>query len=80
MGRQERIDLIRKIERQTNSKILVYITGDRHGLETKISHDVFPFIYKHLEKIENSQKINLFIYTTGGITISGYGIVNMIRE
>lgn len=80
MGRQERIDLIRKIERQTDSKVLVYITGDRKGLETRISHDVFPFIYKHLEKIGNSQKINLFIYTTGGITISGYGIVNMIRE
>ena len=80
MGRQERVDLIRKIERQTDSKVLVYITGDRQGLETKISHDVFPFIYKHLEKIGNSQKINLFIYTTGGITISGYGIVNMIRE
>lgn len=80
MGRQERVDLIRKIDRQTNSKVLVYITGDRKGLETRISHDVFPFIYKHLEKIGNSQKINLFIYTTGGITISGYSIVNMIRE
>lgn len=80
MGRQERVDLIQKIERQTNSKVLVYITGDRKGLETQISHDVFPFIYKHLEKIDNVPKINLFIYTTGGITISGYGIVNLIRE
>ena len=78
--RQQRIDLIRKIEKQTNSKILVYITGDRGGLESQISSDVIPFIYRHLEKIGQTSKINLLIYTTGGIAISGYGIVNMIRE
>lgn len=80
MGKKERIELIKKIEDATNSKILVYVTGDRRGLETRISSDVIPFIYKHLEKIGTTPKINLFIYTTGGITISGYGIVNMIRE
>ena len=80
MGRKQRIDLIRKIERQTNSKVLVYITGDRRGLETKIASDVIPYIYKHLKKIGNVSKINLFVYTTGGITITGYGIVNLIRE
>ena len=80
MGRQQRLDLIKKIEQQTDSKIIVYITGDRQGLQTQISSDVIPFIYKHLTKIEDSRKISLFIYTTGGLVISGYGIVNMIRE
>ncbi len=50
MGKKERIELIKKIEDATNSKILVYVTGDRRGLETRISSDVIPFIYKHLEK------------------------------
>ena len=80
MPKQERLDLIKKIEEKTNSKILVYFTGDRKGLETRISSDVIPFIYKHLEKFGTVPKISLLIYTTGGITISGYGIVNMIRE
>lgn len=80
MRRQERLELIKKIEEQTNSKILVYVTGDRMGLETRISSDVITFIYKHLDQIKHAQKINLLIYTTGGITISGFGIVNMIRE
>ena len=80
MGKKERIELIKKIEDITNSKVLVYVTGDRQGLETRISSDVIPFIHKHLEKIGTTPKINLFIYTTGGITVSGYGIVNMIRE
>lgn len=80
LTRQRRLDLIKKIEAQTNSKILVYITGDRLGLETKISSDVIPFIYKHLKKIGDVSKISLLLYTTGGITIHGYGIVNLIRE
>ena len=80
MTRQDRINLIKKIEVATDSKVLVFITGDRQGLETRISHDVIPFIYKHLEKIGETQKINLFLYTAGGVTISGYSIANMIRE
>ena len=80
MGRQQRMDLIREIERQTDSKVLVYITGDRQGLESRIALDTIPYIYKHLKKIGDVPKINLFIYTTGGITMAGYGIVNLIRE
>ena len=49
-------------------------------METKIASDVIPYIYKHLKKIGNVPKINLFVYTTGGITITGYGIVNLVRE
>ncbi len=80
MPREDRLELIKKIEEQTDSRVLVYFTGDRKGLETRISSDVIPFIYKHLEKFGTVPKINLLIYTTGGIAISGYGIVNMIRE
>lgn len=80
MGRQQRLDLIREIEKRTDSRVLIYITGDRPGMETQISSDVIPLIYKHLEAMGSHEKISLFLYTTGGITISGYGIVNLIRE
>lgn len=80
MGRSERMGLIRKLEELTNSKVLVYITGDRRGLETKISSDIFPFVFKHLKRFGSTEKISLFIYTPGGVTISGYGLVNLIRE
>lgn len=43
MERNERLQLIRQIENQRSSRIVVYITGDRRGLETKIATDVFPF-------------------------------------
>ena len=80
MNRAERMKLISDIEKERGSKLLIYITGDRGGLETRISTDVFPFIFKHLSKIGNQEKIDLLIYTVGGITIAGYGLVNMIRE
>jgi hypothetical protein len=80
MSRSERLELIRKIEEQTHSRLIVYITGDRRGLETKISSDVFPFVFDHLSRFGEVEKVNIFLYTTGGITISGFALVNMIRE
>lgn len=80
MGRTERLELIREIERERESRILVYIAGDRRGLETKIAADVFPFFLNHLSKIGVQEKIDLYLYSTGGITMAGYGLVNLIRE
>jgi hypothetical protein len=80
LGRSERHALIKAIEQQRGSRLLTYITGDRRGLETKIAMDVFPFIFEHLSKMGHQEKIDLFLYTTGGITMVGYGLVNLIRE
>lgn len=80
MNKDIRKSLIDSIEKNRGSKVLVYITGDRRGLETKISGDIFPMIHKHLIQIGHQKKIDLFIYSTGGITIAGYALVNLIRE
>jgi hypothetical protein len=80
MGRRERQELIKAIEQERSSKLLVYITGDRRGLETRIAMDVFPFIFSHLSRMGRQEKIDLYLYSTGGITMAGYGLVNLIRE
>ena len=36
MSRAERMSLIKEIEGKFNSRLLIYIAGDRKGLETKI--------------------------------------------
>jgi hypothetical protein len=56
------------------------VTGDREGLQTKIGVDTFPFIAEHLERFQRPQKIDLFLYSTGGITMAGYSLANLIRE
>ena len=80
MARQERLELIKKLESARKSKVIVYITGDRRGLETRIATDVFPFILEHLEGIGAAAHIDLFIYTPGGVAIAATGLIALLRE
>jgi len=80
MGRTERLQSIQNIEKERQSKVLVYITGDRKGLETKIATDSFPFIQYHLSQMGSVKTIDLYLYSTGGITMAGYALANLIRE
>lgn len=74
------IKIIKEIQDIRKSKMLVYITGDRRRFETKIGMDVFPMIYEHLSQIGDVKKLDLLIYSTGGITMAGFGLVNLLRE
>ena len=49
--RVDRLKLYRQLEEKRNSKLLVYVTGTRPGLETQIANDILPKISKHLDKI-----------------------------
>ncbi|HIC91288.1 MAG TPA: serine protease [Syntrophaceae bacterium] len=80
LSKENRLRLIRTIEEQRKSKLVCYITGDRKGYETRIATDVFSIMFEHLSKIGTRQLLDLFIYSTGGITIAGWGLVNLIRE
>jgi hypothetical protein len=80
MNRCDRMKLIHELEQDRKSKLIAYITGDRMGLETKISPDIFPMLHRHLTRIGEQKRIDLFLYSTGGITIAGYALVNLIRE
>jgi hypothetical protein len=81
MGRAERLDLIQKIEAARNgNKLICYVTGDRRNHETKIAMDIFPFLYEHLLACGKVNAIDLFLYTTGGDSIAGWGLVNLLRE
>jgi len=49
----ERIPLYRQLEEKRKSKVIVYITGDRRQLETKIHSEVLDFFVHHLDIIGN---------------------------
>lgn len=80
MGIQERRSLIKEIENLTESRLIIYITGDRRGLETRIADDVQPLMNEHLRGIGVVPKLNLFLYTAGGDALAGWGIVSLLRE
>lgn len=77
---ERRRHLIGQIQEIRKSKVICYITGDRQNLQTQISHDSHPLVFNHLRQIGASEKVDLFLYTPGGITVAGWGLVHLIRE
>jgi ClpP class serine protease len=77
---KDRINLYKEIENQRKSKLIVYVTSDRKGLETQIASDVIPIFTEHLDKIGDTKKISLYLYTRGGETLAAWSLVNLIRN
>lgn len=76
----DRIDLYKTIEKSRSSKLLVYVTGDRPGMETQIHPEILDYFIDHLDKIGKAEKISLFLYTRGGNTLAAWSLVNLIRQ
>lgn len=81
MSVEQRLALIKQIEKERESRVVAYLTGDRQpGLETRIGMDVFPCFYDVLNRIGKQKQIDLLIYSTGGATMAAWGLVNLLRE
>lgn len=80
MGAKERRQLITSLEKKLNSRILVIITGDRQGMETRIAPDLLPLVSQHLADMGTVKNVSVFLYTAGGDTIVGWGLVNLFRQ
>ena len=77
---QNRINLYKEIEEKRDSKLLVYVTGDRRGLETKIHPEVLDLFVQHLDTMGTVPKISLYLYTRGGHTLAAWSIANLIYQ
>ena len=77
---ENRLENYQWLEENRNSKLLVYFTGDRRGMETQIATDVLEYFSEQLDKIGKVQKISLFLYTRGGDTMAAWSLVNLIRQ
>lgn len=76
---QDRIDFYKNIEEEFNSKLLVYVTGDRPNMSSRIAQDAIDLFIRHLEKIGNCKRLSLYLYTRGGDTAAAWNIVNLLR-
>ena len=76
----ERVNLIRAIEKERESRVITWITGDRPQLETQIAFEQVAILYDHLMEIGRQKKIDLFMYSRGGLTLAGFAAVNVLRE
>lgn len=48
-----------KIERETNSKVIAYVTSDREGMGAQIGADTPDIFLEHLDFIGKVKKISL---------------------
>lgn len=74
-----RIQLYKQLEEEFNSKVLVYVTGDRPNMSAKIAPDAIELFINQLEKIGPCDTISLYLYTRGGITSAAWNIINLLR-
>lgn len=82
MGVAERKSIIEQIERLRNSKVITYVITSRPAINTMIQTADLREIYRHFEGDLNKKydKIDLFIYSLGGESTTGWALVNLIRE
>ena len=85
MDRNNRIGntLIQEIEKEIESKVIVYFTGDRPPFGSRIAEDAVRPLYDHLIDLkfeEENRKIALYFYSRGGDVSVPWRIVSMIRE
>ena len=77
---QDRRALLSQLEAERGSRVIAFITGDRRGAETRIGMDVFPYFYDVLTNIGRTKRLDVLLYSTGGLTMAAWGLANLIRE
>ena len=80
MARADRLNLIGEIEAARGSRLLVAIWGDRENLPTIIAADAHAVFFQHLERMGHVERLDVLLYTTGGHTLAGWGLANLVRE
>ena len=76
--------LIKKIEEARESRLLVYVTGDRQPFGARIAEDAVRPVYDHLLVLEKlkpkRKKLDLFLYSRGGDVSIPWRLVTMFRH
>lgn len=74
----QRMKLLKKLEAARGSKVVVYVTGDRPGLETQIHPETIDLLVHHLDLIGPTSKLTLFLHTRGGNALASWSIANLL--
>lgn len=72
--------LYSEIETLRESKVILYVTGDRLGMEAQMHPEVIDRLVEHLDRFGNTKRITLILHSRGGETSAGWSIANLIRS
>lgn len=79
MNFAQRKPLYEAIERERNTKIVTFVTGDRQSAETQIGADCIDIFVDVLDAIGPTKRISLLLHTNGGNTAAAWRLVNLIK-
>lgn len=85
------VDLIKQLQEARNSKIICYLTGDRHStplnlpFSTPLQSNSFFSVFEMLNEIQDKnggkiENLELFLYTRGGEIDAVAPLVNILRK
>jgi len=76
----DRQQIIKEIEDLRGSRVITYITSDRPGIISMIDPTDLREIFDHVKDIPKDTKIDLYIYSRGGNSVTAWALANLIRE
>jgi len=76
----DRQQIIQEIENLRGSRVITYITSDRPGIVSMIDPTDLREIFDHIKDIPKDTKIDLYIYSRGGNSVTAWALANLIRE
>lgn len=79
-ARDERVEIIHRLEELRGSRDLTYVTSDRTGTQAQIGDDAVRFLNQHLRELGPLEKLDLYIYSRGGATDVPWRIVSAFRN
>lgn len=70
-------DIIKQIQAIRQSKVITYYT---HESIAQIADGAMPTLFRHLKKVGPQEKIDLWVHTRGGQTVTAWRVVQILRE
>src|SRR6266404_659450 len=83
MLKDNRVSLLKEIEKERSTCVITYITSTRSNLEVQMAMDAIRKVYDHLEAVANPKKkvaVDLFLHSNGGDGTVPWRLVTLIRE
>ncbi len=80
MSKESRRAIIKKIEKARGSRVLAYVTGDRHPVPGQLGDDAVRPIYEQLRALGKTPKLDVFLYSRGGAIDVPWRLVTAFRQ
>jgi len=80
VSRATRVELLKQLAVVRGRPTLAFVLGDRQNLNAQIAPDQISLTSTLLEELGQVPALDLFLYSTGGITMAAFAFVNLVRE